>query len=175
MARSWERMVQRNQQQVNKQRKKQGKDSIYAAKAAGATKNTDTFKGRNIIFPTILVLLGIMFWAISAVDSTKGSGMLTNWVGTVLYFLLAALMFFRRPYLKVDRSRLSTFKFNRERVLTANEIEKIILSRGMVSIKYKGKRKHWVFTRLTNRYDIKAMGERLTEFAKVNHIELVHE
>ncbi|CAH1192604.1 hypothetical protein PAECIP111892_01039 [Paenibacillus auburnensis] len=175
MARSWERMVQRNTQQVNKQRKKQGKETIYASKSASAAKDSDIFKGRNIVFPLVLLLLGIMFWVVGSVDEAQGSGILANWLGVVLYFLLAALLFFRRPYLKVERARVSTIKYNRERWLQASEIEKIIVSRSMVSLKYKGKRKQWVFSRFLNRYNTAAMGERLTEFAKANNIEVVYE
>lgn len=51
MARSWERMVQRNTKQINQQRKKQGKDSIYTSSTKTAAKSIDIFKGRNIVFP----------------------------------------------------------------------------------------------------------------------------
>lgn len=175
MARSWERMVQRNTKQINKQRKKQGKETIYASKSASAAKDSDIFKGRNIVFPIVLLLLGIMFWVVGSIDEARGSGMLANWLGVVLYFLLAALLFFRRPYLKVERARVSTIKYNRERWLPASEIEKIIVSRSMVSLKYKGKRKQWVFSRFLNRYDTAAMGTRLAEFAQANNIEVVYE
>ncbi|NQX48935.1 hypothetical protein HQN87_26795 [Paenibacillus tritici] len=175
MARSWERMVQRNTKQINQQRKKQGKDSIYATGSKAAAKSIDIFKGRNIVFPVVLMLLGIMFWVVGSIDEAKGSGILANWLGVVLYFLLAALLFFRRPFLKVERARLSTIKYNRERFLPAADIEKITLSRSVVTIKYKGKRKQWIFSKLINRYDTAAMGERLEQFAKNNNIELVHE
>jgi hypothetical protein len=87
-----------------------------------------------------------------------------------LYLLLAAMLYFRRPFLKVERARLSTIKFNRERWLPAAEIEKITLSRSAVTIKHKGKRSTWVFSRLINRYDTAAMGERLEQFGKANNI-----
>ncbi|MEK5465164.1 hypothetical protein MKY64_09115 [Paenibacillus sp. FSL R7-0210] len=141
MARSWERMVQRNTKQINQQRKKQGKDSIYTSSTKTAAKSIDIFKGRNIVFPVVLMLLGIMFWVVGSIDEAKGSGILANWLGVVLYFLLAALLFFRRPFLKVERARISTIKYNRERFLAAADIEKITLSRSVVTIKYKGKRK----------------------------------
>ncbi|ETT48377.1 hypothetical protein MKX42_15920 [Paenibacillus sp. FSL R7-0204] len=175
MARSWERMVQRNTKQINQQRKKQGKDSIYTSSTKTAAKSIDIFKGRNIVFPVVLMLLGIMFWVVGSIDEAKGSGILANWLGVVLYFLLAALLFFRRPFLKVERARISTIKYNRERFLAAADIEKITLSRSVVTIKYKGKRKQWIFSKLINRYDTAAMGERLEQFAKNNNIELVHE
>ena len=173
MARSWERMVQRNQQQVNKQRKKQGKGTITASKSPA--KNIDVFKGRNIAFPLVLVFLGSMFWVVASIDQTEGSGMLMNWLGVVMYYLLAALLFFRRPYLKVEGSKVSTTKFNRERVLSASDIESITLSRGAVTIKHKGKRKKWIFTRFLNRYDTEAMSQRLETFAKVNNVEIKHD
>lgn len=175
MARSWERMVQRNTQQVNKQRKKQGKDSIYASSSTAAAKSTQVFKGRNIVFPVVLMLLGVMFWVVGSIDEAQGSGILANWLGVVLYFALAALLFFRRPYLKVERERVSTIKYNRERFLNASEIEKITLSRNVVIFKYKGKRKQWIFSKLINRYDTVAMGTSLEQFAKTNNIEVVHE
>ncbi|WNS44981.1 hypothetical protein [Paenibacillus sp. MMS20-IR301] len=175
MARSWERMVQRNTRQVNQQRKKQGKDSIYSSNSKAAAKSIDIFKGRNIVFPVVLLALGIMFWVVGSIDETKGSGILANWLGVVLYFLLAALLFFRRPFLKVERARLSTIKYNRERWLTAADIEKIIVSRSVVTIKHKAKRKQWIFSKLINRYDTASMAERLEQFGKNNNIEVVHE
>ncbi|WP_379126890.1 hypothetical protein [Paenibacillus sp. sgz500958] len=173
MARSWERMVQRNTKQANKLRKKTGKDSIHAYSTA--SKNSDVYKGRNIVLPVVLLGLGVMYWLVGSIDETRGNGSLMNWLGIVLYFVLAALIFFRRPYLKVDRARLSTFKFNRERFLAPADIEKIILSRRSVVIKHKNKRAKWVFSKLINRYATEAMGVRLEEFAKVNHITLEHE
>ncbi|WP_151736293.1 hypothetical protein [Paenibacillus tengchongensis] len=178
MSRSWERMVQRNTKQANSLRKKQGKETIqgsYAPAGTSAGKGADVFKGRNIFFPVILVLLGIMFWMVSTVDQTDQSGIFAPWVGIVLYFALAALVFFRRPFLKVERARVSTIKFNRERWLQAAEIEKIILSKSAVFIKHKGKRKQWVFSKWINRYNTVAMAERLEQFGKANQIEVIHE
>ncbi|WP_150268039.1 hypothetical protein [Paenibacillus tepidiphilus] len=180
MSRSWERMVQRNTKQTNSLRKKQGKETLYAANSssgtAGAGKGLDVFKGRNFFFPIALVLLGIMFWAVSTVSQTEETaGMIPPWVGIVLYFALAALVYFRRPFLKVERARVSTIKFNRERWLQAADIEKIVLSKSAVMIKHKAKRKQWVFSKWLNRYDTAAMAERLEQFGKANQIEVVHE
>ncbi|KGE17335.1 hypothetical protein [Paenibacillus wynnii] len=173
MARSWERMVQRNSQKINQQRKKAGKDSIHASTVS--TKSGDVYRGRNIVLPVVLIGLGIMYWMVGTLDEVKGNGSLMNWLGIVLYFALAALLFFRRPYLKVERARLSTFKFNRERFLGAADIEKIVLSRGSVIIKHKGKRMKWIFSKLINRYDTAVMGERLEQFATANNITIERE
>jgi uncharacterized membrane protein SirB2 len=175
MARSWERMVQRNTHQVNKQRKKSGKDTIHSSSSSAASKTSEVFRGRNIVLPVVLLGLGIMYWTVGTVDQQNGNGSWMNVMGIVLYFVLAALIFFRRPYLKVEKARLSTFKFNRERFLAAADIEKIIISRGSVTIKHKGKRMKWIFSKLINRYDIGAMGERLEQFAKVNNVVIEHE
>lgn len=173
MARSWERMVQRNTQQVNKRRKKDGKDSIYSSRSSD---QGDVYKGRNIVFPVVLVLLGLLYGMIASLDaSTSGNSKVLNWVGVVLYFALAAMIFFRKPYLKVERSRVSTFKFNRQRILEAGDIEKIVISKGSVSIKPKAKRGHWIFSRLINRYDTAVMGERMEQFAKQHRIPVEHE
>lgn len=172
MARSWERMVQKNSQQLNKQRKKQGKDGIHAVRG---NQDTEVFKGRNFILPITLVGLGVLYWLIGTVDQQRGNGSLMNWLGVVLYFALAAMIFFRKPYLKVERSRLSTFKFNRERILHTGDIEKISVSKGAVVIHHKTKRSKWVFSRLTNRFNPEAMGEKLESFAKNNKITFERE
>ncbi|MNV51399.1 hypothetical protein D3C71_1434460 [compost metagenome] len=70
---------------------------------------------------------------------------------------------------------MSTFKFNRNRILEADQIEKIIVSRRAVSIKPKAKRGNWVFSKLINRYDTAAMGERMEQFAKQHRIPLESE
>ncbi|AIQ64312.1 hypothetical protein PSTEL_15665 [Paenibacillus stellifer] len=175
MARSWERMVQRNSQQLNKKRKKEGKESIHASRSQA---ESDVFKGRNIAFPVVLVTLGILYAFIAQVDAAANgskNNSVMNWIGVVLYFGLAALIYFRRPYLKVERSKVSTFKFNRNRILEADQIEKIIVSRRAVSIKPKAKRGNWVFSKLINRYDTAAMGERMEQFAKQHRIPLESE
>ncbi|QWU14037.1 hypothetical protein SAMN04487895_101311 [Paenibacillus sophorae] len=174
MARSWERMVQRNTQQINKRRKKEGKDSINSSSKAG---QTDVYKGRNIVFPVLLAALGALYWIIGQFDTSSANqnSLVMNWVGVVLYFALAAMIFFRRPYLKVERARVSTFKFNRQRFLEATDIEKIIISRRSISIKPKAKRGHWIFSRLINRYDTAVMGERMERFGQINHIPVERE
>ncbi|KAA9006509.1 hypothetical protein F4V43_06080 [Paenibacillus spiritus] len=172
MARSWERMVQRNQKQLNARRKKEGKGASASVSAAG---KADIYRGRNIIFPTLLFVLGLLYAFVGLVGTPEGVNSAWNWIGIALYMLLAALIFFRRPYLKIERSRLSTFKFNRERILAAGDIGKIVVSRGTVTIVPKSKRGKWVFARLTNRYDIEAMSKGVEAFAAQHKITLVRE
>lgn len=168
MSRSWERKVNKNMAQLNKQRKKQGQSTVGSAVAAdGST----VFKGRKYVLPIVLIALAALYGLLGMATVEAGGGSQTlNWVGVSLYILLALMIFLRKPYLKVERSTLSTFKFNRERKLTAKEISKIRILPGSVVIENKGRGGNWVFSRLINRYNTDAMGEKLEQFAKANQI-----
>lgn len=72
----------------------------------------------------------------------------------------------------MEKNAVSTIKFNRDRRLTADNIAKIKLAKGSVVIEPKGKGGNWVFTRLINRYDTDAIGERLERFAQTHNIPL---
>lgn len=163
MARSWERMVKKNSTHLNKQRKKQGQPSIYGSKTSVTA---DIYKGRNYILPLTLVALAVLYFLLGTLgqQNVAGSGM--TWAVMGLYVLLGVIIFLRRPYLRVEKNVISTTKFNRDRRLTAENISKIKLAAGSVVIEQKGKGGNWVFTRLINRYDTTAMGERLERFAK---------
>lgn len=174
MARSWERMVQRNSKQVNKRRKQEGKTTIGSGSGTKSASSPDVFKGRSIGFPAFLVALGTLYLMLTIASPLEQGPSALNWVGVSLYYLLAVFMFFRRPYLKVDRSSLATIRFNRERVWKASDIEIISLSKGAVTVKMKGKRTRWVFTKLVNRYDIPAMSARLEQFAKAHNVNIEH-
>ncbi|ANY71637.1 hypothetical protein BBD41_03035 [Paenibacillus ihbetae] len=173
MSRSWERKVSKNLQQLNKKRKKQGM-STYQGSAI--SDQMDVFKGRKYVLPIVLLALAALYALLgSATAKTTGqSNDVLNWVGVGLYILLALMIFLRKPYLKIERSSVSTMKFNRERRLSASEIEKIKIASGSVVIQGKGKAGNWVFSRMINLYDTQAMGERLEEFAKAHHIPVEH-
>ncbi|OAB44522.1 hypothetical protein [Paenibacillus glacialis] len=175
MARSWERMVQKNKNQLNKQRKKQGKSSISSFSDLGSVVSGDTFKGRKIALPVVLVLLACLYGLLGVASSTvnKGEGINTptmTWLIMGAYILLGVIIYFRRPYLLVGKDTLQTTRLNRVRNVSATSITNIKVAKGSVVIEQKGKGGNWVFTRLINRYDIQAMGVRLEEFAKANNI-----
>lgn len=168
MSRSWERKVSKNMSQLNKQRKKQGLSGYEGSSSAGSG---DIFKGRKYVLPIILLALAALYALLGSYTEEAGGGnSALNWIGVSLYILLAVMIFLRKPYLKVEKSAVSTFKFNRERRLNVSEIEKILIADGSVVIQGKGRGGNWVFSRLINRYDTKAMGERLEEFAKAHQI-----
>lgn len=174
MGRSWERKVSKNMSQLNKQRKKQGQ-AILGSTTPGSNEG-DIFKGHKYVLPIVLIALAVLYALLGMATVEAGAGSQTlNYVGVSLYILLALMIFFRKPYLKVGRSTVSTFKFNRERKLSATDISKIKILQGSVVIENKARGGNWVFSRLINRYDTKAMGERLEQFAKVNNIPVEHE
>ncbi|GAB6930151.1 hypothetical protein JCM10914A_41340 [Paenibacillus sp. JCM 10914] len=169
MSRSWERKVNKNMAQLNKQRKKQGMSS-YQGGAISA--NNDIFKGRKYVLPLVLLALAGLYALLGTATSNAAGGgnEVLNWIGVSLYILLALMIFLRKPYLKIERSSVSTMKFNRERRLAVTDIEKIKLAQGSVVIQGKGKAGNWVFSRMMNLYDTDAMGKRLEEFAKAHQI-----
>ncbi|MBT2763108.1 hypothetical protein [Paenibacillus sp. ISL-20] len=173
MSRSWERKVNKNMSQLNKQRKKQG---LTSYQVSAVTDKHDVFKGRKYVLPLVLVALAGVYALLGTATSEAagGSNDVLNWVGVSLYILLALMIFLRKPYLKIERASVSTMKFNRERRLAVSDIEKIKLASGSVVIQGKGKAGNWVFSRMMNLYDTKAMGERLEKFAKTHQIPVEH-
>ncbi len=167
MSRSWERKVQRNAKKINQQRKKQGKPTLY-----DRTQNVDKFKGRNYIFPLLLVLL-MAFYAITFGPwvSRVESDTTMFWVTLFLYALLALFYFLRRPYLSVTRDTLETRKFTGYKTLRPSDIRKIVLSSGYVVIETVNG-SNWVFSRLINLFPIDKMSERLKSFSETNRVEL---
>lgn len=63
MSRSWERKVNKNMSQLNKQRKKQGLSSYQGSTISD---KSDVFKGRKYVLPLVLVALAgcTPFWAL---------------------------------------------------------------------------------------------------------------
>lgn len=113
MSRSWERMVQKNSAQLNKQRKKQGKPSLYSSNGSATA---DVFKGRNFVLPITLVALAVIYLLLGMTSQQAAMNTSLNWIVVGLYVLLAIMIFLRRPFLKVDKNTLSTIKFNRDRL-----------------------------------------------------------
>lgn len=174
MSRSWERKVQRNTKQLDKRRKKEGKPSI-----GSKTLHIDKFRGRNYIFPILLVLLMVFYvitfspWLTKSAEAEAGvkTDPTMYWVTFGCYLLLAFFYFMRRPYLSVTRDTLETRKFTGYKTLRPSEIRKIVLSPGYVVIE-SVKGSNWVFSKGINLFPIARMSERLTTYAHANHVEL---
>ncbi len=169
MSRSWERQVKRNTKQLNARRKRAGQDSI------GVTKTNSEFtvyKGRNIVFPATLVLLGLVYGIMGIMYPSASSSIVLFIVTVVLYVFLGVVLFLRRPYLKVGKDSVITTKFNRDRILTASNIKKFRFQKGYVVIEHSTKGGPWMFARTLNRYDTDAMTEHLRKFAATHNITI---
>lgn len=170
MARSWERMVQKNTKKLNKTRKNQGLTSISSS---GSVMSGDIFKGRKIILPCTLIVLAVLYGLLGVfaqqIAGGKEQSTIMNWVVIGLYIVLGVIIYMRRPYLRVDKDSLFTTRMSREVRIGAVNITKISVKSGSVVIEQM-KGRNWVFSRLINRYDTAAMGERLESFATTHKI-----
>ncbi|MGG1311034.1 MULTISPECIES: hypothetical protein [Cohnella] len=169
MSRSWERMVERNTKQLNKRRKKEGKQALSVSGA-----RVEVFKGRSYIVPILLLLVAALFVVISGPwSNTYEYSETLFWVTVGCYLLLALVYFLRRPYLSISRDTLETRRFTGYKRLKPLEIRKIVQQPGYIVIEtVKGG--NWVFSKWMNRFPIEAMGERLQEYAKTHRIEWEH-
>ncbi|AJY77071.1 hypothetical protein [Paenibacillus beijingensis] len=161
MSRSWERKVRRNTAQMNQKRKKQGLGQLVPD-----SEKVDRFRGRNYIFPIVLLLI-IAVYAFLSTGSTQNVG--TTWTTIGLYLLLALMFYLRRPYLAVGADYVQTRRMFGDRRLQPANIKAISVQPGYVVIQpVKGA--NWVFSRLLYRYPVDEMKERLSSFAKLHNI-----
>ncbi|SFS62036.1 hypothetical protein [Paenibacillus sp. BC26] len=162
MSRSWERKVQKNQSQINKQRKKHGQAPLMSAKSGGV--KLDTFKGRSYLMPAFLLLF-ILFYVIVTVsaDTYKQTGNMF-WLTVACYVILALLFTLRRPYLSVGSDFIRSRRFTGDRSIYVNNIKSISSQKGYIVVEqHKGG--NWVFSRVMNRFPTDQMAERLRTFS----------
>ncbi len=164
MSRSWERKVRKNMSTVNKARKKQG----HSMMSPGAEK-MDRFTGRNIIMPVMLLLFVGAYNVLMQTDPNFNGGAM-YWTTIVAYILLAALFFFRRPYLTVGKDYVQSRRFTGDKRVKAADIERITVLKGYVVVRPK-KGAGWTFSRLLNRFKTDDMAKRLEAFASAHGIE----
>lgn len=172
---SFDRKVERNQKKMYKS----GKGPAVKARsnrdprtALGPKGDGEIFKGRKIILPVVLALLAVLYGVIGTVGNTAELSSTIFWLTIVLYLLLALMIFLRRPYLRIDRNWLYTSKYNRDKIIEANNISKIKVSknRSKITIIPKSKDVNWVFSRSRNLFDTQAMAAHLEQYAKVHHV-----
>ncbi|WP_424768871.1 hypothetical protein [Paenibacillus sp. sgz302251] len=163
MSRSWERKVRKNMNVVNKQRKKQGNGQVVLN-----AEKSEKILGRNFIAPILLILFIVMY--IMLMQSSPEFTMDTMfWVTVACYFLLAALFFFRRPYITIGKDYVQTRRMTGDKRLSASAIKGIIVQPGHVVIQQQ-KGANWIFSKLTNRFPTEEIGEKLKSFAQANGI-----
>ncbi|MEI0737057.1 hypothetical protein VQ056_10905 [Paenibacillus sp. JTLBN-2024] len=83
-------MVQKNSAQLNKQRKKQGKPSLYSSNSSATA---DVFKGRNFVLPITLVALAVIYLLLGMTSQQAAMNTSLNWIVVGLYVLLAIMIF----------------------------------------------------------------------------------
>ncbi|GIP37315.1 hypothetical protein J31TS4_05950 [Paenibacillus sp. J31TS4] len=162
MSRRWERMIEKNQKTLSKQKGKQGTGASFK------TGQQVVYKGRHWVFPSVLVALAFFyFFVFSGVAETDW----TYKVTPILYLILAILIFLiRRPTLTIGKSHLSSARFTGEKRMEASDVEAIHFMKSYVIIQSNKKRNRWVFSRLLHRMPIPEMTDKLKEFANQNGI-----
>jgi hypothetical protein len=163
LSRSWERKVRKNMNVVNKQRKKQGNGQIVFN-----AEKSEKIVGRNFIAPILLILfIGMYIILMQGAEQFKMDTMF--WVTIGCYILLAALFFFRRPYITIGKDFVQSRRLTGDKRIPASNIKGISVQKGYVIIEqHKGG--NWVFSKLTNRFPTEEMGEKLKVFAQANGI-----
>jgi hypothetical protein len=148
---------------VNKQRKKQGTGQLVMN-----GEKADRLTGRNIVLPILLILFIGAYVSISLTDPQFQMNTI-NIVTIGAYFLLAALFFFRKPYLKIGKDYVQTRRMTGDKRLNAADISAIRTQEGYVTILPK-KGGGWTFSRLMNRYDTSDMAAKMKTFAQTHGI-----
>lgn len=163
MSRSWERKVRKNRSKINQSRKKQGSGKMILT-----SEKTDTFLGRNLATP-ILLLLFVTFYNIVSFGNPIYKATAIHWVTVACYILLAALFFFRKPYLTVGKDYVQSRRLTGDKRLHATAIKAIHAQNGNVTI-LPQKGTGWTFSKLMNRFKTVEMTEKLRMFASAHDI-----
>ncbi|RIX53600.1 hypothetical protein D3P08_09210 [Paenibacillus nanensis] len=163
MSRSWERKVRKNMGKLNKDRKKHGAGQIVLN-----AEKKDKFTGRNFVLPSLLIVF-VLFYIIvfSTSPDFKSDGMF--WLTIGCYFALAALFFFRRPYLTIGKDYVQSRRMMGDRRLGAKDIKSIRVQKGYVTI-LPQKGAGWMFSRTLNRFKTDEMADKLKTFAATYNI-----
>lgn len=163
MSRSWERKVRKNMSKINTARKKQGTGQILLN-----NDKSEKFVGRNFVSPIMLLVFVSFYSVVMQSDSNfKASGM--YWVTLGCYVLLAALFFFRRPYLKLGKDYVQSRRFTGDKRLNVSDIKGFRVQNGYVTV-IPQKGAGWTFSRLLNRFKTDEMSAKLKIFASTHNL-----
>ncbi|MBH5317772.1 hypothetical protein I6N90_08140 [Paenibacillus sp. GSMTC-2017] len=165
MSRSWERKVRKNMSKINKDRKKSGTGQIVFN-----AEKTDTFKGRNIMAPILILAFVTIFTIVSPLNPNfKFTTMF--WVTIGLYIGLAALLYFRKPYLTIGKDYVVSRRFGGHKRLGTDALKGFRLQNGYVIVLPK-KGGPWTFSRLLNRFPTDDMTVKVKAFAATHGLEI---
>lgn len=148
---------------INKQRKKQGTDQLVVN-----GERADKLTGRNIFLPILLILFIGAYVSFFFTDPDFEWSTI-NIVTIGAYFVLAALFFFRKPYLKIGKDYVQSRRITGDKRLNVSDISMIRTQDGYVTIVPK-KGGGWTFSRAINRFDTAEMTGKLKSFAQVHGI-----
>ena len=165
MSRSWERKVRKNMATVNKARKKTGAGNLVMNVEK---KQEVRFTGRNYILPAVLILFIGMYNFLMLMDPTFKFNTM-YWITIVSYFLLAALFYFRKPYLTIGKDYVQSRRMLGDKQLFAGAIKEIKIQSGYVIIvpNHGGS---WAYSKLFNRFPLQEMTVELKKFAEKHNI-----
>jgi len=165
MSRSWERKVKKNMQAVNKARRKTGAGNIVL----NGTKSDELrFTGRNIILPVVLLIFIGLYNAIVWMDTSfTPNGM--YYLTILSYLLLAALFYYRKPYLSIGKDYVQSRRMMGDKKLYAGGIKEIKTFSGyIIIVPVSGS--SWSFSKTFNRYNVDELTVSLKEFATKHNI-----
>lgn len=167
MSRKWERMIEKNQQKLYKQRKKQGKPTSLSSNPADQAKR---YRGRTWLLP--LFLIGFSFcFTLLFYDFYEGDA--SYWFISIAYFLLGIFIYLvRRPSLTIGKKFIMSRRFAGDKKVEAGDVQEITILKGYVIIQFKGRMSRWVFSKFMHRMPIDEITEDLKEFAKNNGVIL---
>lgn len=161
MSRSWERKVKKNMEQVNKQRKKAGVGSLQLNQPVAEDKLV--FKGRNIVLPIVIIFFIGMYNFLMLMNPEYAIDSMF-WLTNVAYLVLAALFFFRKPYLAIGKDYVQSRRMMGDKKLFAVAIKEIKVQGGYIII-VPNNGSSWAFNKTFNRFPIEDMKVELKKLA----------
>jgi uncharacterized membrane protein YtjA (UPF0391 family) len=175
---SFDRKVERNQVRL----KKKGIDVTTNRGSGGGGGTTigsrgegEVFKGRKIVLPITLSLIAILYGGLGIATKATGADTAIFWITIGLYLLLSLVIFLRKPYLRIHKGWLYTSRFNRDLMVDAANIDKIIIRKDQIVIVPKGRGSKWTFNRIRNRFDVAAMAISLEKFGFTHQVKVIKE
>jgi len=168
LSRSWERKVKKNMEQVNKQRKKAGEGNLVLNHEKQVKKQEIVFKGRNYILPVVLVVFIGMYNFLMLMNPEFQIDAM-YWFTIAAYLALAALFFFRKPYLAIGKDYIQSRRMLGDKQLFAVAIKEIKVQGGYIII-IPNHGSSWAFNKTFNRFPIDEMAAELKKLADKHNI-----
>lgn len=172
MSRKWERMVNKNQKNANKIRKKQGQTTIQ--ETMKVKESEQIYKGRSWMLPSVLVLLAVLYFISDPYGEAANNKY--YWLLGLSYAGLGALIFLiNRPVIKISKTFLTVRRFSGIKMLEPKDIEEITVNKGHAAIRLKVKNRRYIYTKFQHRFNMNELNAGLKEYAIQHKIKLQNE